>query len=158
MDSLHVCLFSGAERSTSGGLVVTQSSTALTHLQSCAFFSAVDVDHVLRKEVDMSCLTPSNPVAISPGESLNINQVLDLTNGGSLLAPGQLHPDTLPTPRSTFYDPALDEYKAANTVSRRQDDHMFLKAQSAPSPEALDILLGRLPRYSRSKKAAALRK
>ena len=28
--------------------------------QSCAYFSAVDIDHVLRKEVDMDCVTPSH--------------------------------------------------------------------------------------------------
>lgn len=40
--------------------------------QSVAFFSAVDIDTVLRKEVDMDCITPSNPVAIPPGESIDI--------------------------------------------------------------------------------------
>lgn len=44
--------------------------------QSCAYFSAVDVDHVLRKEVDMDCITPSHPTAIPPGESLDILQLL----------------------------------------------------------------------------------
>ncbi|KIW03451.1 uncharacterized protein PV09_05221 [Verruconis gallopava] len=44
--------------------------------QSCAFFSAVDVDKVLRKEVDMECITPSHPVAIPPGESLDIQALL----------------------------------------------------------------------------------
>ncbi|KIW33461.1 uncharacterized protein PV07_00311 [Cladophialophora immunda] len=45
--------------------------------QSCAFFSAVDIDHVLRKEVDMDCVTPSHPEKIPHGESLDINQLLD---------------------------------------------------------------------------------
>lgn len=40
--------------------------------QSCAFFSAVDIDHVLRKEVDMDCVTPSHPTKIPHGESLDI--------------------------------------------------------------------------------------
>ncbi|KIV87818.1 hypothetical protein PV11_03338 [Exophiala sideris] len=44
--------------------------------QSCAFFSAVDLDHVLRKEVDMDCVTPSHPEKIPHGESLDINQLL----------------------------------------------------------------------------------
>ncbi|EOD53147.1 putative dna polymerase gamma protein [Neofusicoccum parvum UCRNP2] len=34
--------------------------------QACAFFSAVDIDHVLRKEVDMDCVTPSHPTPIPP--------------------------------------------------------------------------------------------
>lgn len=44
--------------------------------QSCAYFSAVDIDHILRKEVDMDCITPSNPTAIPPGESIDITQLL----------------------------------------------------------------------------------
>lgn len=45
--------------------------------QSCAYFSAVDIDRVLRKEVDMDCITPSNPNPIPPGESVDIFQLLD---------------------------------------------------------------------------------
>ena len=45
--------------------------------QSCAFFSAVDIDHVLRKEVDMDCVTPSHPEKIPHGESLTITQLLE---------------------------------------------------------------------------------
>jgi DNA polymerase gamma 1 len=45
--------------------------------QSCAFFSAVDVDHILRKEVDMDCVTPSNPIAEKPGESLDVLALLE---------------------------------------------------------------------------------
>ncbi|CAK7892969.1 DNA polymerase gamma [[Candida] anglica] len=44
--------------------------------QSCAFFSEVDIDHVLRKEVGMDCVTPSHPESIAPGESLGIEQLL----------------------------------------------------------------------------------
>ncbi|KAJ2620832.1 DNA-directed DNA polymerase gamma mip1 [Coemansia spiralis] len=52
--------------------------------QSVAFFSAVDVDHVLRKEVDMECVTPTNPTPITPGVSYGIKEILELTNGGNL--------------------------------------------------------------------------
>lgn len=58
--------------------------------QCVAFFSAVDIDKVLRKEVDMDCVTPSNPDglqkrhAIPPGESLDIYQLLKKTNNGKL--------------------------------------------------------------------------
>ena len=44
--------------------------------QCCAYFSAVDIDHVLRKEVNMDCVTPSHPNKIPHGESLDINQLL----------------------------------------------------------------------------------
>ena len=45
--------------------------------QSCAFFSAVDIDRVLRKEVDMDCVTPSHPGKIEHGESIDILQLLE---------------------------------------------------------------------------------
>lgn len=41
-----------------------------------AFFSAVDIDHVLRKEVNMDCVTPSHPTPIPFGESLDIYSLL----------------------------------------------------------------------------------
>lgn len=55
--------------------------------QSVAFFSAVDIDRCLRKEVTMDCKTPSNPTGmerrygIPQGEALDIYQVLELTKG-----------------------------------------------------------------------------
>ncbi|XP_013783947.1 DNA polymerase subunit gamma-1-like isoform X2 [Limulus polyphemus] len=58
--------------------------------QSVAFFSSVDVDSVLRKEVNMDCRTPSNPhglekgYGVPPGESLDIYEIIKQTNGGSL--------------------------------------------------------------------------
>ncbi|KZT61440.1 hypothetical protein CALCODRAFT_514748 [Calocera cornea HHB12733] len=56
--------------------------------QGVAFFSAVDVDKYLRKETDMTCITPSQTEALPPGESLNIEQVIKATNGGSLQPEG----------------------------------------------------------------------
>lgn len=44
--------------------------------QSVAFFSLVDIDHVLRKEVDLDCVTPSNPEPISPGIAIDIRELL----------------------------------------------------------------------------------
>ncbi|KAI8995908.1 DNA polymerase family A-domain-containing protein [Gaertneriomyces semiglobifer] len=40
---------------------------------SVAFFSAVDIDHCLRKESDMECLTPSNVTPVPSGRSLDIH-------------------------------------------------------------------------------------
>ncbi len=42
--------------------------------QSVAFFSLVDIDKVLRKEVDSSCVTPSNPTPVPPGFTADIHQ------------------------------------------------------------------------------------
>lgn len=44
---------------------------------NCAFFSAVDIDHCLRKEVTMDCKTPTNSIAEEPGESLDIYQLIE---------------------------------------------------------------------------------
>jgi len=43
---------------------------------SVAFFSSVDIDHCLRKEVNMSCITPTNPHAEPSGQVANIYQIL----------------------------------------------------------------------------------
>lgn len=43
---------------------------------SCAFFSSVDIDHVLRKEVDLDCVTLSHPNPIKPGSSIDIFNTL----------------------------------------------------------------------------------
>ncbi|CAI5792756.1 DNA polymerase subunit gamma-1 isoform X1 [Podarcis lilfordi] len=55
--------------------------------QSVAFFSAVDIDRCLRKEVTMDCVTPSNPTGmerrynIPQGDALDIYQLLKITKG-----------------------------------------------------------------------------
>ncbi|KAK7109098.1 DNA polymerase subunit gamma-1-like isoform X2 [Littorina saxatilis] len=55
--------------------------------QSVAFFSAVDVDTCLRKEVNLDCRTPSNPHGLAQGystpqgEALNIHEVIKRTGG-----------------------------------------------------------------------------
>ncbi|KAG9281096.1 DNA polymerase subunit gamma-1 [Astyanax mexicanus] len=55
--------------------------------QSVAFFSAVDIDQCLRKEVTMDCATPSNPIGlegrfgIPQGEALDIYQIIEKTKG-----------------------------------------------------------------------------
>jgi hypothetical protein len=46
-----------------------------------AFFSLVDIDKVLRKEPSIDCVTPTNPVAIPPGRSINIYQLLESCPG-----------------------------------------------------------------------------
>ncbi|XP_075723040.1 DNA polymerase gamma, catalytic subunit tam [Rhipicephalus microplus] len=64
--------------------------------QSVAFFSSIEVDTVLRKEVDMDCVTPSNPqglkegYGIPPGEALDIYAVLQKTKGGRLSREAEL--------------------------------------------------------------------
>ncbi|KJE88468.1 DNA polymerase gamma [Capsaspora owczarzaki ATCC 30864] len=60
---------------------------------SVAFFSGVDVDHVLRKESNQICVTPSQPVPLALGRTLDIQQLLSETDNGSWL----IHPPPTPT-------------------------------------------------------------
>lgn len=68
-------------------------SVGMTDLPlSCAFFSAVDIDHCLRKEVTMGlllliadCKTLSNSDPVEPGESLDIHQILEKVGDTSAL-------------------------------------------------------------------------
>ncbi|KAF8895021.1 gamma DNA-directed DNA polymerase [Gymnopilus junonius] len=93
--------------------------------QGVAFFSAVDIDHVLRKEVDMPCVTPSQPNPIPPGESLDILKVLSKTNGGSLQKNG------LPLSKEHEpYEGSLEGYIEPNCLSHRATSAAFLKAQA----------------------------
>jgi DNA polymerase gamma 1 len=94
--------------------------------QGVAFFSAVDVDRVLRKEVDMPCVTPSQPNAIPPGESLNIEAVLQKTNG-SLLKDGTPMPESSNQP----FEGTLDGYNETDCLIHRAKGATFLQAQAA---------------------------
>ena len=94
--------------------------------QSVAFFSAVDIDHVLRKEVDMPCITPSHPMPIPPGESLNITGVLEKTNGGSLWK------DSKKMLHGTSVDANSNPsgYQPADCLKHRASSAAFLRAQA----------------------------
>ena len=101
--------------------------------QSCAFFSAVDVDRVLRKEVDMDCVTPSNPVPIPPGESIDISSLLDLGQAAYLdptIVPDPSHApklDRIPyTPRVPVMQQLLDSEGVSDEERIR-----FIRAQIA---------------------------
>lgn len=45
---------------------------------SIAFFSGIDIDIALRKEVNLPCITPSNPTIIPNGQSLDIHQLIQV--------------------------------------------------------------------------------
>ena len=95
--------------------------------QGVAFFSAVDVDSVLRKEVDMPCITPSHPNPIPPGESLSIEQVLSRTYG-TLWADGR-----------PMEEPAKEElrhplgYTPPDCLRHRAESAAWLRAQATNS-------------------------
>ncbi|KAH7927291.1 gamma DNA-directed DNA polymerase [Leucogyrophana mollusca] len=94
--------------------------------QGVAFFSAVDVDTVLRKEVDMPCVTPSHPDPIPSGESLNITKVLEKTSGGSLWRDGA--PMTMDN--ATAADGDLEGYHPPDCLTHRAQSAAFLRAQA----------------------------
>jgi len=94
--------------------------------QGVAFFSAVDVDTVLRKEVDMPCVTPSQPHPIPSGESLNITQVLEQTNGGSLRADGRPMAEENPAQ----WIGSLEGYQSPDCLKHRAKGAGFLRAQA----------------------------
>ncbi|KAF8168359.1 gamma DNA-directed DNA polymerase [Crassisporium funariophilum] len=94
--------------------------------QGVAFFSAVDVDTVLRKEVDMPCVTPSQPVPIPPGESLDIAAVLAKTNGGTLMKDGR----PMTASSDELWQGSLDGYIEPDCLSHRAQNAAFLQAQA----------------------------
>lgn len=94
--------------------------------QGVAFFSAVDVDSVLRKEVDMPCVTPSQPVPLPPGESLGIADVLKRTHGGSLWPDGR----PMSARQEAELEGSLDGYAQPDCLAHRALNAEYLKAQS----------------------------
>ncbi|KAI9676635.1 MAG: DNA-directed DNA polymerase gamma mip1 [Trizodia sp. TS-e1964] len=91
--------------------------------QSCAFFSAVDIDHVLRKEVDMDCITPSNPSKIPHGESVDISRLLQMGNTSQL--DPEIKPMDPPQPQNWPYTPR----QSVMDSLEKSDNIAFLKAQ-----------------------------
>ncbi|EME47542.1 hypothetical protein DOTSEDRAFT_123455 [Dothistroma septosporum NZE10] len=113
--------------------------------QSCAYFSAVDIDHVLRKEVDMDCVTPSHPKAIPPGESLDILQIL-AKGDEAYLDPCEV-PKIAPQPERFDYrhrQPVMEGLHNDNALP-------YLKAQIASTPAELNKIIKELKKPAAEK-------
>lgn len=80
--------------------------------QSCAFFSEVDIDHVLRKEVGMSCVTPSHPESIPPGESYSIKKLLESIDAAEFLGRKQKALKHLSSQKYVTRVPVMQEFDA----------------------------------------------
>lgn len=111
--------------------------------QSCAFFSAVDIDHVLRKEVDMDCVTPSNPVPIPPGESIDITALLE--RGAQAYLDPSIVPDPAHAPRLDGIEyhprvPVMQQLQEAEGGSH-EEQMRFIRAQIAAGDAELRELL-----------------
>ena len=106
--------------------------------QSCAFFSAVDIDHVLRKEVDMDCITPSHPEKIPHGESLDINQLL--AKGPEAFLDPSLLPKDGPIDLAKYtYTPRATVMSSLNSSS--STDLRYLRAQVCNDEKELRDLI-----------------
>ncbi|OAL44509.1 hypothetical protein IQ07DRAFT_521893 [Pyrenochaeta sp. DS3sAY3a] len=110
--------------------------------QSCAYFSAVDIDAVLRKEVDMDCVTPSNSAPIPPGESLDIFALLD--KGAAARLDTNIVPTDAPAPQrfAHAYTPRTPIISALEHADPTAPIALaYLKAQiSSDDRELRDIL------------------
>ena len=122
--------------------------------QSCAFFSAVDIDHVLRKEVNMDCITPSHTEKIPHGESLDIRALMAKGEEGRLDA--AIEPQRKIDVDRWAYTPRTP----VMAQSGNADDSAltFLRAQIAGSDKELrDIIKGfTKPSEDRAPKASGL--
>ena len=104
--------------------------------QACAFFSQVDIDHVLRKEVDMDCVTPSHPNKIPHGESLDIHQLLKKGEGAVL--------DPNIVPKEGPIDLEKFEYTPRPTVLstlNSNNDVRYLRAQITSDDKELGAIV-----------------
>lgn len=99
--------------------------------QSCAWFSAVDIDTVLRKEVDLDCVTPSHPDPIPQGESLDI-QTLLTKDPAAVLDESEGTPIDL---KSYEYIPAPRVMEALDRGCDREKKILRLRAQIATDAE-----------------------
>jgi DNA polymerase gamma 1 len=102
--------------------------------QACAYFSAVDIDHVLRKEVDMDCITPSHQQKIPHGESLDITSLIALPSSH---LDSSIIPINPPNLDAIKYEPRIPVMETL----RKTYDVNFLKAQiTADDKELRDII------------------
>lgn len=100
--------------------------------QGVAFFSAVDIDSILRKETDMPCITPSHPMPIPPGESLDIEQVLAHT-GGTLWADGRPMEEPVQEEVESRRWGPLVGYAEPDCLQHRAKSEAWLRAQATNS-------------------------
>ncbi|PKS13293.1 hypothetical protein jhhlp_000064 [Lomentospora prolificans] len=106
--------------------------------QAVAFFSAVDIDHVLRKEVDMDCITPSHTEPIPHGESIDIVALLE-KGPEAFLDPAIVPEKHAPNLDNITYTPRVP---IMNSIQKDVKDPVaFIKAQITADDEELKELI-----------------
>ncbi|KAJ9618971.1 DNA-directed DNA polymerase gamma mip1 [Taxawa tesnikishii (nom. ined.)] len=120
--------------------------------QSCAYFSGVDVDHVLRKEVDMDCITPSHTTPIPPGESLDILQLLEKGETA------YLDPNVVPNdpPRPERFEYSYRQPVMESMGLQKEQELAYLRAQvTGDDAELRRIIKDMKPPAAAAKKASS---
>lgn len=85
--------------------------------QNCAFFSAVDFDKLLRKEVDMDCITPSNPTPIAPGKSIDMSTLMEMPEAFLTSPDSRVDVSNYP---ATYREPVFSRYNRAHNKQYRK--------------------------------------
>jgi DNA polymerase gamma 1 len=125
--------------------------------QVCAYFSAVDVDRVLRKEVDMDVITPSHTTPIPHGESIDIVQLLE--KGKAAFLDPETLPVDVPRPEKYDYAPMIPVMESLRKNIEPTQSLAFLKAQITSTDAELRSILKDLRTTSSSpQQAKAARK
>ncbi|EFW99542.1 DNA polymerase gamma [Grosmannia clavigera kw1407] len=109
--------------------------------QSCAFFSAVDIDHVLRKEVDMDCVTPSHKEKIPHGESIDLPTLL--AHGDKARLDPDIEPAAGRAPKLHHfpYTPRKPVMESLRELDGGADHLAFIRAQiTADDKELKEIM------------------
>lgn len=133
--------------------------------QSCAYFSSIDVDHVLRKEVDMDCVTPSHPNKIPPGESLDIRGLLSrgteayldpTTTQGGLIDLSKYTYTPRQSVMSTLQSSTDTNYLRAQITSDDKELRDIIKDATRPAIKSLNddptTLLSKSPSTTKTRK------
>jgi DNA polymerase gamma 1 len=105
-----------------------------------AFFSAVDIDHVLRKEVNDDCRTPSFPEGIREnGKSLTMEDIIEKL-GDRLRLPDGTEPRL---PLYKIPDGSLPEDSKAAEMINEDGKELWLRIQMAQSRQEIFDLISR---------------
>ena len=103
--------------------------------QSCAYFSAVDIDTVLRKEVDLNCVTPSHPDPIPPGECLGMEELIERGEEARLELVQESNLQEIE------YEPRKPVMQLQAVDRSEQDRISFIEAQMAKDVYAVNKIL-----------------
>ncbi|RIA91246.1 DNA polymerase family A-domain-containing protein [Glomus cerebriforme] len=103
---------------------------------SVAFFSAVDIDHVLRKEAETSCKTISYDTKIEEGQSLTIHELIKLEsskldklnqNNNEDYSMKEINDSSLLTPYNNTKSKEINDYLEIQSLSNEEEVKSYIK-------------------------------